>query len=314
MYTIRQAATRSGVPAALLRAWERRYRIVVPERTSSGYRLYDDGAIQRLRTMRRLVDSGWSARTAANAILSGEQLPPEARTDASGAEVDPTSAVSRNGELISALLDAAVDLDAEGTEIALDAIFAAGSFEHVTDELLMPALVVIGSAWEDGRLSVAGEHAVSHAVLRRLAAAFQAAGRPARGPGVLLVGMPPGGRHELGALAFAVAARRAGLPVLYLGPDLPLQEWVDTARALRARGAVIGAVVSTDAEPAAAVAVALRAAVPGLMLAFGGWAASGARDRVGTDQGADEGLAPLVLPDGVKDSTERIRVVLRRRS
>ena len=58
MYTIKQAAARSGVGIPLLRAWERRYGIVHPVRTASRYRLYDDESIARLRAMRRLVETG----------------------------------------------------------------------------------------------------------------------------------------------------------------------------------------------------------------------------------------------------------------
>ena len=57
----------------------------------------------------------------------------------------------------------------------------------------------LGDAWADGRVSVAGEHAASHAVFRRLAAAYQAAGRSAPAERSILVGLPPGARHELGA-------------------------------------------------------------------------------------------------------------------
>jgi DNA-binding transcriptional MerR regulator len=74
MYTIKQAAARSGVSVPLLRAWERRYGIVEPARTAAGYRLYDDDALGRIRTMRRLVDAGWTPSTAAGAILSGEAI------------------------------------------------------------------------------------------------------------------------------------------------------------------------------------------------------------------------------------------------
>jgi methanogenic corrinoid protein MtbC1 len=198
-------------------------------------------------------------------------------------------------------------MDAERTEAALDDIFAMGSFERIADELLLPALVAIGEAWADGRISVAGEHAASHAVLRRLAAAFQAAGRPGRRNGTVLVGMPPGGRHELGALSFAIAARRASLPVLYLGPDLPLQDWVDTARAVRARAAVIGAVVPADGPAAAAVAQALDAAVPGLTIVFGGAAAAAA------SEGLELERRVLVMPDGIADSVGRVQAALGRR-
>ncbi|HET8570333.1 MAG TPA: MerR family transcriptional regulator [Candidatus Limnocylindria bacterium] len=51
MYTIREAAHRAGVTPDVLRAWERRYGVVSPQRTASGYRLYDDAAIARLRAM-----------------------------------------------------------------------------------------------------------------------------------------------------------------------------------------------------------------------------------------------------------------------
>ena len=43
MYTVKHAAELTGIPAATLRMWERRYAVVTPVRSESGYRLYDDG-------------------------------------------------------------------------------------------------------------------------------------------------------------------------------------------------------------------------------------------------------------------------------
>src|SRR4249919_3242156 len=72
MYTIRQAAARTGLGAPLIRAWERRYGVVAPTRTTGGYRLYDDDAIRTLLAMRGLVAQGWTASEAARAIKAGE--------------------------------------------------------------------------------------------------------------------------------------------------------------------------------------------------------------------------------------------------
>lgn len=58
MYTIKQASRLTGVSEASLRAWERRYGVVVPHRNDSGYRLYDEEALAAVSTMRRLVDDG----------------------------------------------------------------------------------------------------------------------------------------------------------------------------------------------------------------------------------------------------------------
>src|SRR3954464_2089233 len=61
MYTIKQASRLTGVSETSLRAWERRYGVVVPGRTESGYRLYDEEALAAVSAMRRLVAGGWAA-------------------------------------------------------------------------------------------------------------------------------------------------------------------------------------------------------------------------------------------------------------
>jgi DNA-binding transcriptional MerR regulator len=289
MYTIKQAAARSGVTVPLLRAWERRYKVVEPTRTASGYRLYDEAALTRLRTMRRLVDEGWSPSNAAAAVLEDRVPLAEAPTGADAVEALPPS------DHIERFVAAAGRLDVAGIERVLDAMLAEGTFETVAERFLMPALVALGEAWASGRIGVGAEHAASHAVHRRLSAAFQAAGNAAADGGVL-VGLPPGARHELGALAFAVAARRAGLPTLYLGPDLPVADWVATARRIGAIAAVIGAPTAADGRAAVDVAKALRADDSDLAIAIGGAATS---DAV-ADISDWHGTRPVGLPQGLR--------------
>ena len=304
MYTIRQASARTGVSVALLRAWERRYRIVEPSRTASGYRLYDEAALERLRTMRSLVAGGWSPSNAAAAILAGQvpegALHPSGSASPELAEATVDRSTSADQATVTAFVDAAIDLDPDRIETVLDAMFDGGSFEGVADRRVLPALRALGDAWADGRVGVAGEHAASHAVLRRLSAAFQAAGRPAALEGSILVGLPHGSHHELGALAFAIAARRAGLPILYLGPDLPVAEWVSAARSIRARAAVIGAATDVDVAPAAEVATELRGADAEIVVAFGGRGARAAADRLGED------ASVVVLPDLLPGAVEAL--------
>jgi MerR family transcriptional regulator, light-induced transcriptional regulator len=279
MYTIKEASARSGVGMPLLRAWERRYGVVAPARTTTGYRLYDDDAIDRLRAMRQLIADGWSAQQAAErvrdsspaelAILAHPIVPASegaaARGREPGGSIDPDAADT----VTARMLEAARDLDASGLESALDEAFGSARFEVAAERVVMPALRAIGDAWERGEISVAGEHAASHAVLRRLAMAYEAAST-ADGERPVLVGLGPGSRHELGALAFAVAARRAGLPVLYLGPDLPAESWTAAAVGRDARAAVIGVATRADARRATEVLGALREASPNLVLAAGG--------------------------------------------
>jgi methanogenic corrinoid protein MtbC1 len=269
MYNIKQAAARAGVTVEVLRAWERRYGIVSPTRTTSGYRQFDDDAVARVRSMRALVESGWSPSAAAAAILAGEApVLVDAAPSTGGTEV-----VEGPPDVTARFVEAAGDLDPGAIETVLDDTFARGSFERAATDALFPALRALGDAWASGDVSVAGEHLASAAVQRRLGLALDAAGRnggvrPAR---PILVGLPPGGRHELGALAFAVAARRAGMSVTYLGPDLPAEEWLRSAEG--AAAAVIGMVTARDRAAGLEVAQRLRAADANIVIALGGPAA-----------------------------------------
>src|SRR3954454_22370682 len=219
MYTIKRAAELTGISVATLRAWERRYGVVSPQRSDGGYRLYGPEDVRALAIMNSLVNEGWAAREAAAETTrrlsrrdpAGRQAPfGRADRDRRGAPVAPRRPGGRyQSEDAEAFIRAAERLDSASATAVLDARFALGTFEHVVDDWLMPTLKLVGEELAHGRLTVSGEHLVSYAVQRRLAAAYEAASGRGGGP-ALLIGLPPGSRHELGLLAFAVAARRAG--------------------------------------------------------------------------------------------------------
>ncbi|QGN57994.1 cobalamin B12-binding domain-containing protein [Nostocoides sp. HKS02] len=281
MYTISHAAALTGVPVATLRAWERRYAVVTPTRTEAGYRLYDDQALQLLSAMGALVAAGWSPRQAAEHLLAGragaadEPSGDRASGDrgsgdrgsgdrGSGVEVETTVGLD-----LGALSRGAADHDPRAIERTLDEAFAVGGFERVVDEWLLPALRVLGADWQSGAVDVAGEHLVSATVHRRLGAALDAAGRAARAPRVA-VGLPHGSRHELGVLAFAVVLRRAGIDVVYLGADLPPENWVAAVRRHQPAAVVLAAATRIDVVPVRETVAALRGASPELGIYVGG--------------------------------------------
>jgi DNA-binding transcriptional MerR regulator/methylmalonyl-CoA mutase cobalamin-binding subunit len=274
MYTISHAAALTGVPVATLRAWERRYGVVSPARSDSGYRLYDDRALQTLSAMGALVGAGWSARQAAEHLLAGESDPSDEQVDEQVDErvdeqVDEPSPGSAVGVDLRALSRGAADHDPRAIERALDEAFAVGGFERVVDEWLLPALRLLGADWHSGVVDVAGEHLVSATVQRRLGAALDAAGRAAGAPRVM-VGLSHGSRHELGILAFAVMLRRAGVDVVYLGADLPPENWVAAARRHRPQAVVLAVPTRPDVVPVRETVAALRGAHAEIPVYVGG--------------------------------------------
>ena len=86
--------------------------------------------------------------------------------------------------------------------------------------VLLPYLRLLGELWEDGSVSVAHEHFASGLAREGLLRRLVGDGSPA-GPRAV-VACPPGERHDLGPLAFAVLLRDAGWRVEFLGADTAL--------------------------------------------------------------------------------------------
>lgn len=301
MYTIKRAAELTGIGLPTLRAWERRYGVVSPVRSEGHYRLYSDSDLRALSIMAALVADGWTASEAAAetkrrvAGADGVQRPVADSSLVDAAATEP--------EGLDEVLAAAHDLDGPRLGQALDRGLAGvlaeggdgplGDFNRVAHEWLLPVLFAVGGAWADGRITPAGEHLVSNAVQRRLAALYDSAPRQTTGPLVVLA-LPAGARHELGLLAFAVGARRAGLRTAYLGADLPAQDWVTAVAGRHAGAAVLSVPRQADVAGAQAVIDRLRAEAPEAVVAVGG-------------RHQDETKGALLLGHDLADGVEALR-------
>lgn len=155
-YRIQAVAEMTGVSAATLRAWERRYGFPSPERTSSSYRLYSDQDVELIQRMRQLCDEeGMSVGQAAQVIMRvREHAPPPPLSP----RADPFG-VARDQ-----ILQAISEFDPQRIEQAVRTAMFLGSAVTVFDRILGPALRVVGERWHEGELSVGQEHLASEII------------------------------------------------------------------------------------------------------------------------------------------------------
>jgi DNA-binding transcriptional MerR regulator len=71
--SVGEVARRAGVSTSTLRAWERRYGVLQPARSSGGHRRYGPADLARVRRMLELLADGWSTEAAAVAVLREQQ-------------------------------------------------------------------------------------------------------------------------------------------------------------------------------------------------------------------------------------------------
>jgi MerR family transcriptional regulator, light-induced transcriptional regulator len=259
---IGELSRRVGVSPELLRAWERRYGLLRPERSSGGFRLYGPADEQRIRLMQEHLEHGLSAAEAARLALAGERPAPVE------AEPDPLASPTRARAQLAAALD---DFDELGAHAAVDDLLASFTLDTVLADVVLPYLHELGERWAAGEISIAQEHYASALLRGRLLGLARGWGQ-GLGPRAVLA-CAPGEQHDLGLVAFGLALRGRGWRVTFLGQDTPLQEVAGVARALDPALVVVTATVPSRL---AAVVDDLRAVAEVVPLAIAGAGADAA--------------------------------------
>jgi MerR family transcriptional regulator, light-induced transcriptional regulator len=67
--TLKAVSKRTGIPAATLRTWERRYQFTHPLRSATGYRLYSDEDVDRILQVKQLLEQGVRVSEATAALV-----------------------------------------------------------------------------------------------------------------------------------------------------------------------------------------------------------------------------------------------------
>ena len=249
-YRIKTVASLTGISPTTLRAWERRYDLVEPRRTHSGYRVYSDVDIATLTRVKRLVDRGFKVGEAISLVRRGLQEPE--------AGAFSTEAV---GTIRYRMLRSLLLLDRRGAAEAY-AQLSGFPYERQVDDVLLPLLRQIGSMWAEGDCSVAQEHFASTFARERLVAMLDSvSGFPFPGPEAVCAGAP-GELHEFGLLAAAIHLSMRGWKVTYLGADLPVEQLQPIARERRPALVCTSLIRARSAGECLALAEALRAACP----------------------------------------------------
>jgi DNA-binding transcriptional MerR regulator/methylmalonyl-CoA mutase cobalamin-binding subunit len=202
VYRIQTVARMTGVPIAVLRAWEKRYGVPHPSRTGAAYRMYTEADVTMVRRLSALRASGLAASEAARMVLiedsaAASQLPP------------PTGVVER-------LLDATRRMDGHAIDEALASLATVGNAADAFERVIAPTMVEVGRLWQSGELGEAHEHLLSEHVSMTLRTWLGFA-RPASPKGTALIGCFADELHTIPAYGLALRWSSYGLTTVLLG-------------------------------------------------------------------------------------------------
>ncbi|HWA32706.1 MAG TPA: MerR family transcriptional regulator [Cyclobacteriaceae bacterium] len=211
-YSIKELEKLSGIKAHTIRIWEKRYRIVAPQRTSTNIRYYSDDDLKKIINVSVLNNNG--VKISKIADLSHEELVKRVG--------ELSDAVANTSVHIDRLIVAMVDLNEGYFEKILAEIVGRMGFERTITEVVYPFLDKIGLLWQTGNISPAQEHFISNLIRQKIIVAIDGLPIPSVTRPSALLFLPEGELHELGLLFYHYIARRENFRTFYLGQTAPL--------------------------------------------------------------------------------------------
>jgi DNA-binding transcriptional MerR regulator len=283
---IGELSRRLGVSADRLRAWERRYALLQPVRTSGGFRLYSRADETRLRAMQDHLARGLSAAEAARAALAADA---SAATGAAGV-----------AQLRRELAEGLTAFDAIGAQALIDRLLAELGADDAIRDVILPLLRDVGERWARAELDVGQEHFASRLLEARLLALLRGSDRGA-GPMALLA-CAPGELHTVGLVGFGIALRNRGWRITYLGADTPVAGVRHTAGGVSPALVVLSAAMPMRFAGMEAELRNLAASVP--LAVAGGGTSRRLADQIGAELlDADPVTAAESVARGVPTAT-----------
>lgn len=134
--------------------------------------------------------------------------------------------------LVPRLVYAFSNLDTSGANHILNEAISARSVESVCINLLQPALARVTDLWASRQMSTPEERFATNYVRAHLFSIFHRTPERTDGP-LAFIGSGPREQNETGALMLAAFWRRAGIRVIYLGPEVDGSALVEEARLRR---------------------------------------------------------------------------------
>jgi MerR family transcriptional regulator, light-induced transcriptional regulator len=214
-YSISDLEKLSGIKAHTLRIWEKRYQLLIPERSETNIRTYGTSQLTLLLNISLLKDHGVKISEIAKYSLKEIE--------------EKVLAISEQKlsypDQVQALTIAMLELNEDKFEEILTENIAEFGFENTMLFIIYPFLIKIGILWITGSVGPAQEHFMSSLIRQKLIVAIDSLQkRLAANHKTIVLFLPDGEYHEIGLLFANYLFKSKGHKTVYLGQSLPTED------------------------------------------------------------------------------------------
>ncbi len=236
-YKIKDIEVLTGIKAHTLRIWEKRYAMLIPDRTDTQIRTYTDDELTYLLNISLLNKSGYKISKIAN--LTKEEV------NELVWKIKVSTDLDNSGEK---LILALIHLDELLFRDTLNGLIQEVGLENTFTYHLIPFLDRIGVMWLVGSISAAQEHFISNLIRQKIISEIDKLPIPDSNLPSIMLFLPEHEWHEIGLLYYQFLLRFKGLNSVYLGQSLPFDSALDCIRTLRPKAIITSWLTAVDDE------------------------------------------------------------------
>ncbi len=243
----------TGLSKDVLRVWERRYGFPVPERDANGERLYPLVQVERLRAIKRLMDSGH--RPGKLLALSESELDTLSSRQARPKRGDESIDLQRQ------VIELIRGHDMSGLRQHLTVWLMKQGLQEFVVETVAPLNRAVTEAWMRSELEVFEERAYAEQLQGVLRAAILPSVNSNSEPRFLLATLP-NEVSALGLLMMQALLAPEGVLCTSLGTQVPIPEIANAAKAFDADIVALAFSASFSSKQAVASLESIRSVIP----------------------------------------------------
>ena len=211
-YSIKEIEELSGIKAHTLRIWEQRYSFIIPKRTDTNIRYYDDEDLKLILNIALLKNNGH--KISMICTMDEKDLLYEVKQLMEKKLGFP--------EQIQGLTLAMLELDEDRFEKILSTNILQIGFERTMLNLIYPFFQKIGILWQTGAITPAQEHFISNLVRQKIIVAID--GQVVHSTNYnkkYLLYLPENELHEMSLLFSSYIIKSRNNKVIYIGQNVP---------------------------------------------------------------------------------------------
>ena len=213
-YSIKDLEVLSGIKAHTIRIWEKRYGLLIPNRTDTNIRFYTDSDLRRILNVSLLVTNGFKISKVAK--FDDEKI--------KNAVIEVNNRKSTESDYVERLILYMLNFDNIGFYKFVNEIIAKKGFEDAVLKVFFALFERIGMYWQVGSIFPAQEHYVTSILRQKLIAEIDKIGVENRNGQTILFFLPDGELHEISLLFYSYLAQKNGYNVIYLGQYVPFED------------------------------------------------------------------------------------------